>query len=222
MMNNLVVLPLLIPLLAGLIMAMFRKNIPFHRWFSLFSFSLTFAVSLYLIHQVSIGGIQILELGGWPAPFGIVLVDDMRIISQDNAKLSVYSTMTARISTAGIIAGVLLVLFGIFTATMLYFMPQDALAITGNGIFIVAGGTLITYSLLTRETSKKYAMNKIRAGLYALSIGFLLFAVFTGIASRYSTGEMYIAVASLMVFSLIGVGLFLFLILTGTDRRKNR
>lgn len=150
------------------------------------------------------------------------LVEDMRIIGQEKAKLSVYTTMTARISTAGIIAGVLLVLFGIFSATMLYFMPQDALAITGNGIFIVAGGTLFTYSLLTRETSKKYAMNKIRAGLYALSIGLLLFAVFTGIASRYSTGEMYIAVASLMVFSLMGVGLFLFLMLTGTDRRKNK
>ncbi|MEL7563969.1 MAG: permease prefix domain 1-containing protein [Dehalobacterium sp.] len=150
------------------------------------------------------------------------LVDDMRKLGQDTAKQSVYTTMTARISTAGIIAGVLLVLFGIFTVAMLYFMPEDALAITGNGIFIVAGGTLITYSLLTRETRRKYAMNKIRAGLYALSIGLLLFAVFTGIASRYATGEMYIAVASLMVFSLIGVGLFLFLMLTGTDRRKKR
>jgi len=150
------------------------------------------------------------------------LVDDLRIIGQNTAKQSVYSTMTARISTAGIIAGVLLVLFGIFTAVMLYFMPQDALAITGNGIFIVAGGILITYSVLTRETRRKYAMNKIRASLYALSIGLLLFAVFTGVASRYSTGEMYIAVASLMVFSLIGAGLFLFLVLTETDRRKSR
>lgn len=150
------------------------------------------------------------------------LVDDMRLIGQDTAKQSVYSTMTARISTAGIIAGVLMVLFGIFTATMLSFMSQDALVITGNGIFIVTGGTLITYSFLTRETHRKYAMNKIRAGLYALAIGLLLFAVFTGIASRYATGEMYIAVGSSMVFSLIGVGLFLFLMLTGTDRRKNR
>jgi multicomponent Na+:H+ antiporter subunit D len=76
-MNNLVAFPLLIPLLAGLIMAIYRKSIPFQRWFSLFSFSLICIISFYLIQQVSIEGIQILELGGWQAPFGIVLVVDM-------------------------------------------------------------------------------------------------------------------------------------------------
>lgn len=148
------------------------------------------------------------------------LVDDMRKLGQDTAKKSVYSTMTARISTAGIIAGVLLVLFGIFNVAMLYFMDLPGEVVTGSAIFIVAGGTLITYSLLTRETHKKYAMNKIRAALYALSIGLLLFSIFTGVITRFSTGEVYIAIASLMVFSLVGIGLLLFLILTGTDRRK--
>jgi len=148
------------------------------------------------------------------------LIDDMRKLGQDTAKQSVYSTMTARISTAGIIAGVLLVLFGIFTVSMFYFMRQDAVSVAGSGIFVVAGGALITYSLLTRETRKKYAMNKIRAALYALSIGLLLFAMFTSIITRFATGEMYVAIASLMVFSLVGIGLFLFLILTGTDSRK--
>lgn len=150
------------------------------------------------------------------------LVDDMRIIGQDTAKQHVYSSMTARISTGGIIAGTLLILFGIFTVSMLYFMRLPGESVTGSGIFIVAGGALITYSLLTRETRRKYAMNKIRAGFYALSIGLLLFAVFTGIITGFATGEMYIAIGSTMVFSLIGIGLFLFLILTGNDRRKNK
>ena len=149
------------------------------------------------------------------------LVDDMRKLGQDTAKQSIYSTMTARISTAGIIAGVLLVLFGIFTVTMLYYMNLPGESVTGSGIFIVAGGALITYSLLTRETNKRYAMNKIRAALYALSIGILLFGMFTGVISRFSTGEMYVAIGSLMVFTLVGIGLFLFLILTGTNRLKN-
>lgn len=149
------------------------------------------------------------------------LVDDMRKLGQDTAKQSVYSTMTARISTAGIIAGVLLGLFGIMTVAMLYFMDMDALSVSGSAIFIVVGGAILTYSVLTRETRKKYAMNKIRALLYALSIGLLLFSVFTAITARFATGETFIAIGSLMVFSLVGVGLFLFLILTGTDRRKN-
>ncbi|WP_347488465.1 permease prefix domain 1-containing protein [Desulfoscipio sp. XC116] len=148
------------------------------------------------------------------------LVDDMRKLGQDTARQSVYSTMTARISTAGIVAGVLLGLFGMFTIAMLYFMNLDAESATGSGIFIVAGGTLLTYSILTRETRKKYAMNKIRAVLYALSIGLVLFSIFTAIVSRFATGEIYIAIGSLMVFSLAGVGLFLLLMLTETDRRK--
>ncbi|MDT3698840.1 MAG: hypothetical protein RO469_05375 [Thermincola sp.] len=44
----------------------------------------------------------------------------------------------------------------------------------------------------------------------------------TAAVTRYATGEMFIAIGSVMVFSLAGVGLFLFLILTGTDRRKLR
>ena len=149
------------------------------------------------------------------------LVDDMRKLGQDTAKQAVYSTMTARISTAGIIIGVLLALFGIFTVTMLYFMNLPREAVPGSGIFIVAGGALITYSLLTRETHRKYAMNKIRAASYALSTGLLLFGIFTAFVTRFATGEMYVAIGSLMIFALAGIGLLLFLILTGTDRRKN-
>ncbi len=149
------------------------------------------------------------------------LVDDMRKLGQDTAKQSVYSAMTARISTAGIIAGVLLVLFGIIDISMLYFMNLEAVAVAGNGIFVVAGGALITYSVLTRETRKKYAMNKIRAAFYTLSIGLLLFSIFTAVTSGFATGEIYIAIASFMVFFLAGVSLLLFLLLTGTDRWKN-
>ena len=76
-MSNLVVFPLLIPMLSGLVLAIFRKYILFQRWFSLISFTLLGIVSFYLVQQVSIAGIQVLELGGWKAPFGIVLVADM-------------------------------------------------------------------------------------------------------------------------------------------------
>jgi hypothetical protein len=148
------------------------------------------------------------------------LVDDMRKVGQDTAKRAVYSSMTARISTAGIIAGVLLILFGAFTIAMIYFMAEDPVGVSGPGIFIVAGGPLLTYSILTRENRYKYAMNKIRAALYALSVGLILFGLFASVTSRYATGEMYVAIASLMVFFLSGIGLFLFLALTETDRRK--
>lgn len=150
------------------------------------------------------------------------LVEDMRKVGQDTAKYSIYSSMTNRISIAGIIAGVLLILFGALTITMLYFMDLAYADISGSGIFIVAGGALLTYSLLTRETRKRYGMNKIRAALYALSVGIILFSLFTGIITQFATGETHAAIASFMVFFLVGIGLFLYLILTGTDRRKSR
>ncbi|WP_229735819.1 hypothetical protein [Kroppenstedtia guangzhouensis] len=64
-------------------------------------------------------------------------------------------------------------------------------------------------------------MNKIRAALYAVSAGVILFALFSGIITYFATGELYTGISASMVFSLVGVGLFLGLILTGTDRRKN-
>lgn len=144
----------------------------------------------------------------------------MRKLGQDQAGQLDTSSITARISTGGIVAGTLLILFGIFTVLMLYFMRLDAISVSGAGIFIVAGGVLLTFSVLIRETRQKYGMNKIRAALYALSIGLILFSIFSGITSRFATGEIYIALGSVMVFFLAGIGLFLLLVLTETDRRK--
>jgi len=148
------------------------------------------------------------------------LVDDMRRVGQDTAKQWAYTSLSGRISTAGIVAGVLLILFGAFTVAMLYFMKMEAEPVVGSSIFIVVGGAVLTYSILTRETRNKYGMNKIRAVLYALAIGLILFSIFTALTSRFATGEMFIAIGSLMVFSLPGIGLFLLLILTETDRSK--
>ena len=148
------------------------------------------------------------------------LVDDMRRVGQDTAKQWAYTSLSGRISTAGIVAGVLLILFGAFTVAMLYFMKMEAEPVVGSSIFIVAGGALLSYSILTRETRNKYGMNKIRAVLYALAIGLILFSIFTSLTSRFATGEVFIAIGSFMVFSLPGIGLFLLLILTETDRSK--
>jgi hypothetical protein len=148
------------------------------------------------------------------------LVDDMRKRGQDQAKQSVYSIRAARISTAGLITGTVLVLFGLFNSLMVLFMDVPVVSVVGPFIFIVGGGALLTYSALTRETSKKYAMNKSRAALYALAIGLVLFGFHAAGASGLATGEMFTAISSLMVFFIAGIGLFLGLMLTGSTRRK--
>ena len=148
------------------------------------------------------------------------LVEDMREVGKDKAKQAVYSTMTSRVSTAGLIVGVLVILFGILTTAMLYFMDLPLQAVSGPAIFIVLGGAIVTYSSLTRETTQKYAMNKARAILYALAIGLLLFSLFVGCTSGFATGEMFIAISSFMVFFLVGIGLLLGLLFNSADRKK--
>lgn len=149
------------------------------------------------------------------------LVDEMRQIGQDEAKQAIYSSMTNRISTAGIIVGTLLTLFGLFTISMLYFMmgiPMEG--IVGPGVFTVVGVGLITYSVLIRETKTKYGMKKLRAALYGLSVSLILYGIYTGLLAGITTGEIYIAISSTMVFVLAGIGLLLYLLLTEMDRRK--
>jgi multicomponent Na+:H+ antiporter subunit D len=76
-MNNLIILPIIIPIIVGMIMVIFRKNIKLQRFLSVFS---TIAISistLVLITQIHTNGIQTLHLGGWKAPFGVSMVADM-------------------------------------------------------------------------------------------------------------------------------------------------
>jgi len=148
------------------------------------------------------------------------LVDDLRRQGQDEARKMAYSTMTAKVSTAGIVAGTMLILFGIFTVLMLYFMGLPGESVTGSGIFIVIGGTILTYSILTRETRSRFAMNKIRAVFYSLAVLLILFGIFSGFVSHYATGQIFIGIGALMVFFIGGAGLMVLLLLTGTDRRK--
>lgn len=148
------------------------------------------------------------------------LVNEMRNLGQETGQRPERSIWVERISTVGIVAGVLLSLFGIFTVVMLYYMKLPGEAVVGSGIFTVAGGALLTFSVLIRETRKRYGMNIIRAVLYGLSVGVLLFGLFAAVVTRFATGEVYVSIGSLMVFTLVGIGVLLFLILTEKDRSK--
>lgn len=77
MMNNIVILPLVIPLIAGLVMVFSRRQIVFQRFLSVLSLLAVVLASIVLIRQIAIDGIQVLQLGGWEAPFGISFVADM-------------------------------------------------------------------------------------------------------------------------------------------------
>lgn len=76
-MNNLLAMPLLIPLCAAVILLFFKNNMAWQRWISAIGILLNIAASSVIIYQVKTDGIQILHMGGWLPPYGIVFVADM-------------------------------------------------------------------------------------------------------------------------------------------------
>ena len=76
-MNNVLVLPVIIPVIAGMVLVIFRNSIQFHRVLCLLTTSFIGIAAFRLMEQSKAAGIQTLHLGGWPAPFGITLVADM-------------------------------------------------------------------------------------------------------------------------------------------------
>jgi len=78
MMQNLTFLPVLLPMLAGVILLMPRlgRNISSRRIVSVALSIITFLASLVLLLKTQAEGSQVYAIGDWSAPFGIVLVAD--------------------------------------------------------------------------------------------------------------------------------------------------
>jgi multicomponent Na+:H+ antiporter subunit D len=76
-MSNVLILPIIIPLLTGMVMIFLRRRVRLQQWLSVISMLLTLGISVFIIHRISRQGIIALDVGGWQAPYGISLVGDM-------------------------------------------------------------------------------------------------------------------------------------------------
>lgn len=76
-MNNLLVLPLLIPAFTAVILIFLKDRVDLQRIISAVSVFLNILVAGIIVYQVSTKGIQTLYMGGWLPPYGIVFVADM-------------------------------------------------------------------------------------------------------------------------------------------------
>lgn len=232
MMNNLVILPLLIPLVTGILMGIYKNNLPLQRRVSLFSLAVNFGVSLYLVQWVAGSGIRSLELGGWPAPFGIVLVLDM---------------LAALLLTATALVGFACLLYAVHSIgedkERHYFYPLFHFLLVGvNGSFLTGdlfnlfvffevmlfasyvllslGGTKIQL----QETVKYAVINTLSSTLFVVGIAYLYSVTGTlnmahlsvRIAEVGQAGFLtVVAVVFLIVFSL-KAGLLLYFWLPGS------
>ncbi|AYV67604.1 MULTISPECIES: Na+/H+ antiporter subunit D [Niallia] len=76
-MSNLILFPILIPLLTGIILIFFYKKTILQRIISLLSTSVSIIIVLFMIDKIKNEGIQTVNLSNWDAPFGITIVADM-------------------------------------------------------------------------------------------------------------------------------------------------
>ncbi|MBD2844581.1 Na+/H+ antiporter subunit D [Paenibacillus sp. IB182496] len=76
-MSNLVIMPLLVPLVTAVLLIFFHKRLRAQRILGAVSALINIAVALGLVLHVRGNGIATLQLGGWAPPQGIVFVADM-------------------------------------------------------------------------------------------------------------------------------------------------
>jgi multicomponent Na+:H+ antiporter subunit D len=76
-MNILLVLPILIPFVTAIILILAWHHRSVQRWLGVLGAALLLAAAVALLVYVWQNGIQAVQIGNWPAPFGITLVADL-------------------------------------------------------------------------------------------------------------------------------------------------
>lgn len=75
-MINFLLIPILIPFVAGMVLMFLQKNIPLQRFISLVALGAASVVAFFVMLKVQADGILTVTFGDWPAPFGITMVAD--------------------------------------------------------------------------------------------------------------------------------------------------
>jgi multicomponent Na+:H+ antiporter subunit D len=76
-MSLILVLPLIIPLLTAIVALLAQRSRLAQRWVSVLGAAALLAAALALLAAVWRNGIQVAQIGAWPAPYGITLVADL-------------------------------------------------------------------------------------------------------------------------------------------------
>jgi multicomponent Na+:H+ antiporter subunit D len=231
-MNNLILMPVLWPLLTGIILIFFIKQIKIQRAISFLSSLLGIGISAVIVYRVFQGGIMTLAVGSWEAPFGIIIVADML------AALLVLTT--------AIIGSAILVYsfhsIGKERESFYYYPIFQFLLVGVNGAFLTGDifnlfvffevMLMASYVLLVlggtkaqlRESLKYIIVNVLSSALFVISVAYLYSIVGTlnmaqlsdRVAEVNQPGILsVIAISFLVVFGLKGAIFPLFFWLPG-------
>lgn len=231
-MNNLTVLPIILPLFTGLIMVIFRKRVIFQRVLSIGTIAAVGGTAFFLLEQIREEGVQVLQIGDWPAPFGISLVADS------------FSSLLV-LTTSIVSLAVLLYSFHSIGEgrEKHYFYPLFMFLLTGvNGSFLTGDifnlfvhfevMLVSSYVLLSlggeklqlRESLKYILINVVSSSLFLVGIAYLYRMVGTLNMAHLSIrvqeagmdGLMLTVAFSMLIVFALKAALFLFIWLPGS------
>lgn len=74
--DNLIVLPMVLPIIVGILLIFIRPYIKIQRVISLVTMVANIGIAIYLLNRIQAEGVLRLDFGGWEPPFGILFVAD--------------------------------------------------------------------------------------------------------------------------------------------------
>ncbi|MHB8171368.1 MAG: Na+/H+ antiporter subunit D [Thermincolia bacterium] len=186
-MNNLVIWPIIIPLLIGISLIFLQKNRIAQRSVAVVGSLFSLFYALFLAHLVKTEGIMVLQASAWQAPFGISLVADV---------LASILVVTANIVTTAC----LLYSFKVIDKKQeqFYYYPFVFFLLTGvSGAFLTGDifnlfvffevMLMSSYALIVfggtkpqlRESVKYIAINVLSSALFVIAVAYLYSVVGT-------------------------------------------
>ncbi|MGE7912299.1 Na+/H+ antiporter subunit D [Lysinibacillus xylanilyticus] len=231
-MSNMIVLPLIVPVITAILLVFLRENVFLQRIISLLTLSFVVLISVILLLEIQKQGVMRIDFSGWAPPFGILFVAD--------------SFAMLLVLVANIVAAICL-LYAIFSIgksfEKMYFYPFILLMVAGvNGSFLTGDifnlfvcfevMLLASYALISlggdkvqlREALKYVLINIVASWIFLVALAFLYGTVGTLNMAHISVRVMEagvdplittVALIFLIVFSL-KAGLLLFFWLPGS------
>ncbi|QHS22839.1 Na+/H+ antiporter subunit D [Virgibacillus sp. MSP4-1] len=213
-MSNLAVLPIIIPLISGILAIFFAKKTIAVRVFSQVLTIVNLAVSVGIAVYVIQNGTVTLETGGWSAPFGIILVADplaifLVVTTNIIATASVFfapNSLSQKQDQFYFYTFYFLLITGVSGAFLTgdlfnLFVFYEVLLMASYGL-IVLGGEKIQL----RESLKYVLLNLFSSMLFVTTVAFI-YSV-TGTVNMAQLGERIQEVEQTGILTTIGVVLF--------------
>lgn len=231
-MNNLIVLPLLLPLLSAIILVFLRKQVAVQRSISGISAVLNIVIAVILVGQIQSNGIQTLYMGGWIPPYGIVFVADMfaglliLTASVVGAACIFYSFSSIgeereRMYFYPLVQFLLAGVYGSFLTGDLFnlFVCFEVMLISSYALIVLGGS-----KRQLRESIKYMLVNILSSALFVTAVAYLYGALGTlnmahlsqRVAEAGQGGMLNVIAILLMIVFSLKAGLFLFFWLPGS------